>query len=107
LFTGERLVLMSAASPGAPSWHRTWAPPAAIQSAAAQRTSTRWSAEVASVSTGAQDPRVILYVVVLYFLAIFALFWVIRLAVRYGVDDALRKNRSWLDRRVADRPSAE
>ena len=49
----------------------------------------------------------ILYVLVLYFLAIFALFWVIRLAVRYGVDDALRKNRSWLDRRVADRPAAE
>lgn len=49
----------------------------------------------------------VLYVLVLYGLAVFALFWVIRLAVRYGVDDALRKNRSWLDRRLADRRSAE
>jgi len=41
-----------------------------------------------------------------YGLAVFAIFWVIRLGVRYGVDDALRKNRSWLDRRL-DRSSAE
>ncbi|HET7689980.1 MAG TPA: hypothetical protein VFK41_06365 [Nocardioidaceae bacterium] len=34
----------------------------------------------------------------LYAASVFALFWLIRLAVRYGVDDALRKNRSWLDR---------
>ncbi|HEU4568726.1 MAG TPA: hypothetical protein VFR99_11885 [Marmoricola sp.] len=33
-----------------------------------------------------------------YLLAAFALFWIIRLAVRYGVDDALTKHRTWLDR---------
>lgn len=49
----------------------------------------------------------ILSAFILYGLAVFALFWVIRLAVRYGVDDALRKNRSWLDRRISDRSSAE
>ena len=43
---------------------------------------------------------------VMYGLAVFAIFWVIRLGVRYGVDDALRKNRSWLDRRL-DRSPAE
>jgi len=43
---------------------------------------------------------------VMYGLAVFAIFWVIRLGVRYGVDDALRKNRSWLDRGL-DRSSAE
>lgn len=34
--------------------------------------------------------------VVLAFLAIWAAFWVIRLAVRYGMNDALRMNRAWL-----------
>lgn len=37
-----------------------------------------------------------LYFVVLAFLAIWAAFWVIRLAVRYGMNDALRMNRAWL-----------
>ena len=29
----------------------------------------------------------------------FALFWLIRLAVRYGMDDALERNRHWLEGR--------
>lgn len=29
-------------------------------------------------------------------LSLWAAFWVIRLGVRYGVNDALRKNRAWL-----------
>ena len=34
---------------------------------------------------------------VLYLLvAMWVAFWVIRLAVRYGMDDALRKNSHWL-----------
>ena len=39
-----------------------------------------------------------LYFLLLYAASVFALFWVIRLAVRYGMDDAMRKNRHWLDR---------
>jgi len=42
-----------------------------------------------------------------YGLAIFALFWLVRLGVRYGVDDALRKNRHWLGREFANSPDAE
>ena len=38
----------------------------------------------------------ILYFAVLAFLSIWAAFWVIRLAVRYGVNDALRMNRDFL-----------
>lgn len=29
-------------------------------------------------------------------LALWSAFWVIRLAVRYGINDALRMNKSWL-----------
>ena len=36
------------------------------------------------------------------FLVVWAAFWVIRLAVRYGVDDALRKHRA-----LTQRPHAE
>ena len=38
----------------------------------------------------------VLYFAVLAFLSIWAAFWVIRLAVRYGMNDALRMNREWL-----------
>lgn len=38
----------------------------------------------------------ILYFGLLALLTVFAAFWVIRLAVRYGIDDALRMNRHWL-----------
>jgi hypothetical protein len=38
----------------------------------------------------------ILYFAVLAFLSFWAAFWVIRLAVRYGMNDALRMNRGWL-----------
>jgi hypothetical protein len=41
----------------------------------------------------------IIFVVVLYLITAFALFWLIRLAVRYGMDDALRRNRHWLEGR--------
>ena len=34
--------------------------------------------------------------VVLALLSTWAAFWVIRLAVRYGMNDALRVNRTWL-----------
>lgn len=34
-------------------------------------------------------------------LCVFSLFWLIRLAVRYGVNDALRAHRKWLDARGA------
>jgi hypothetical protein len=45
------------------------------------------------------DPRMeaVLYLVVLAALTIWAAFWVIRLAVRYGMNDALRMNRDWLE----------
>jgi hypothetical protein len=39
----------------------------------------------------------IIFVVVLYLMTAFALFWLIRLAVRYGMDDALRRNSHWLE----------
>jgi hypothetical protein len=38
----------------------------------------------------------VLYFAVIAFLSIWAAFWVIRLAVRYGMNDALRMNREWL-----------
>lgn len=37
-----------------------------------------------------------LYFGVLALLTVLATFWVIRLAVRYGMNDALRMNRAWL-----------
>lgn len=37
----------------------------------------------------------VLFFAVLALLTIWALFWVIRLAVRYGMNDALRMNRDW------------
>ena len=37
-----------------------------------------------------------LFFVVLAVLTTWAAFWVIRLAVRYGMNDALRMNRTWL-----------
>ena len=37
-----------------------------------------------------------LYFGVLALLTVWATFWVIRLAVRYGMNDALRMNRAWL-----------
>ena len=40
-----------------------------------------------------------LYFPLLALLVLFSLFWVIRLAVRYGVNDALRMNREWLPSR--------
>ncbi|MFS3127684.1 hypothetical protein ACLM5J_04690 [Nocardioides sp. Bht2] len=39
---------------------------------------------------------VMLFFVLLSLATILALFWLIRLAVRYGVNDALQMNRSWL-----------
>ena len=50
---------------------------------------------------------IILFTVVLYGMSVFALFWVIRLAVRYGVNDALSKNRSWLGQLSGERPRPE
>jgi hypothetical protein len=38
----------------------------------------------------------ILYFVALAALSIWAAFWVIRLAVRYGMNDAFGMNRDWL-----------
>ena len=37
--------------------------------------------------------------VVFALLCVWALFWIIRLAVRYGMNDALRMNRDWLSQR--------
>ena len=37
-----------------------------------------------------------LYFGVLALMTVWAIFWVIRLAVRYGMNDALRMNRAWL-----------
>lgn len=37
-----------------------------------------------------------LFFAVLVLLVTWAAFWVIRLAVRYGMNDALRMNRTWL-----------
>lgn len=51
------------------------------------------------VSAGVAYPRrvvPILYSAALVLLSIWAAFWVIRLAVRYGMNDALRMNREWL-----------
>jgi hypothetical protein len=36
------------------------------------------------------------FVVLLVLVGLWAAFWVIRLAVRYGVDDALHRNQAWL-----------
>jgi hypothetical protein len=36
------------------------------------------------------------FVALLVLIGLWAAFWVIRLAVRYGVDDALRRNQAWL-----------
>jgi hypothetical protein len=35
-------------------------------------------------------------------LPIWAAFWLIRLAVRHGMNDALRMNREWLSQRTGD-----
>lgn len=35
------------------------------------------------------------FFVLMYCIFAYALFWIIRLGVRYGVDDALRRNSSW------------
>ena len=43
------------------------------------------------------------YVAVLSVLAVWTLFWVVRLAVRYGTNDALRMNREWLSSRHEQR----
>ncbi len=40
--------------------------------------------------------------VVLALLVLEAIYWIIRLAVRSGVNDALRTNRQWLERRDDD-----
>ena len=40
--------------------------------------------------------ELLLFYGVLAFLTVWAAFWVIRLAVRYGMNDALRMNRDWL-----------
>jgi hypothetical protein len=40
----------------------------------------------------------VVYLGLLSLLALWAAFWLIRLAVRYGVDDALQRNPGWLDR---------
>jgi len=37
-----------------------------------------------------------IYFGVIALLTVWAAFWVIRLAVRYGMNDALRMNRAWL-----------
>jgi hypothetical protein len=37
-----------------------------------------------------------LFFAILALLATWATFWLIRLAVRYGMNDALRMNRDWL-----------
>jgi hypothetical protein len=47
----------------------------------------------------------VLYFVVLAVLSVWALFWIIRLGVRYGMNDALRMNRDWL--RQADRSDVD
>lgn len=46
-----------------------------------------------------------LYVVMLAVLSVWALFWIIRLGVRYGMNDALRMNRDCL--RQSDRSDAD
>jgi hypothetical protein len=38
----------------------------------------------------------VLYVVVVALVPLWVAFWVIRLAVRYGMNDALKMNREWL-----------
>jgi hypothetical protein len=40
----------------------------------------------------------VIFFAVLSLLSVWAAFWVIRLAVRHGVNDALRMNRGWLQR---------
>ena len=48
----------------------------------------------------------VLYFALLALLSMWAAFWVIRLGVRYGMDDALRKNRAWLRPEPDSDPSA-
>ncbi|CAB4727640.1 unannotated protein [freshwater metagenome] len=40
-------------------------------------------------------------------LVLWSAFWVIRLAVRYGINDALRANRTWLQSEANSRPSRD
>lgn len=40
----------------------------------------------------------VLYFAVLAVLALWSLFWVVRLAVRYGMNDAVQMNRALLER---------
>jgi len=47
----------------------------------------------------------VLYFAVLAVLSVWALFWIVRLAVRYGMNDALRMNRDWLGQ--AERSDAD
>lgn len=44
-----------------------------------------------------------LFFVILAVLGPWATFWIIRLGVRYGTNDALRMNRDWLEARGVDR----
>lgn len=37
-----------------------------------------------------------MYLAVLALVAVWAVFWIVRLAVRYGMNDALSMNREWL-----------
>jgi hypothetical protein len=49
----------------------------------------------------------LLFSALLVLLGLWAAFWVIRLGVRYGVDDALRRNQAWLRRDGQRQPSSE
>lgn len=52
------------------------------------------------------DLAPMLYFAVLALLTVWATFWVIRLAVRYGMNDALNMNRDWLASQRDHDPSA-
>ncbi len=52
------------------------------------------------------NPVAILYPIALALITLWAVFWMIRLGVRYGVNDALRMNRGWLREGAAADPSA-
>ena len=53
-----------------------------------------------------KEPIALAYFAILALLILWAAFWVIRLAVRYGMNDALRMNRDWLREKSRDDLSA-
>lgn len=60
-----------------------------------KRSSTATARTIGSMNSGDGWGSIVVFAV-FALLALWSAFWVIRLAVRYGINDALRMNKSWL-----------